>query len=249
MSATARERAASFAREHGDPLARARADALMGRAEAAAVLARVAEPDPSDLAGLERVLSVCEELHALRDPLARRCAEALEALQQQDGGFGEPRLALEQRLQLTGTVAGGLARFPFVRLETLDAAGSYLAAHFTPERLQGFRLDNLAAYARYFACAPHEASDAVLQWCGRELERGFRARAFDAVQTAHVLVLCDAHALPGARIGTEELLVGLLTEQASDGSFGAAPAPEDRVAPTLRGLRALAFLDRAPGAR
>ena len=94
------------------------------------------------------------------------------------------------------------------------------------------------------APAPDDASDETLQWCGRELERGFRARVFSAVDALGVLVDCDAHSLPGARFEPGELLVALLTEQAGDGSFGAAAEPGARVEPTLRGLHALVRFQR-----
>ena len=68
----------------------------------------------------------------------------------------------------------------------------------------------------------HEDSDAILQWCGRELERGYRAGAFDAVRTARVLVDCDAPSLPGARLAAGELVAALLGEQAPDGGWPAA---------------------------
>ena len=69
---------------------------------------------------------------------------------------------------------------------------------------------------------PHDAGDEILQWCGRELERGFRARRFSAVRTARVLTWCDAPVLPGAQLEPAELLDALLAEQAPDGGFGEA---------------------------
>lgn len=247
-SETAQQRASDFALAHGSALERARALALRGSNGADAALGLVGTPDPEDAGALGSVLGLCAELRALRSPLAARIGAALEVIQAEDGGFGDVGLPQAERLCLTGAVGGDLARSPFARPETLDAAGSFLAAHFSPDLLQGFQWDNVAAYAHYFSNALHEASDEILQWCGRELERGFRTREFDAVQTARVLVLCDAHALPGARLDREELLLGLFGEQAPDGSFGTASAQALRVEPTLQGLRALDFLDRTSAA-
>jgi hypothetical protein len=81
----------------------------------------------------------------------------------------------------------------------------------------------------------------VLQWTGRELERGFRARRFDAVQTARVLLYADAPALPGGRVAAAEVVPRILAEQAGDGGWlrPEDPAPEARVRHTLDALAAL----------
>jgi hypothetical protein len=91
----------------------------------------------------------------------------------------------------------------------------------------------IAAFASCFANVDHDESDAILQWCGRELGRAFVTRAFDAVRTARVLVSCDAHGLPGAQLAREDLVIALVTEQRADGSFA------DGVPATLDGLVAL----------
>jgi len=241
----ARQRATAFAQAHGSELERARAAALVGAARADAALALLPTPDPQDAAGLCRTLEVCDELRALRSPLASQAGAAVAALQASDGGFGAEDQPLQERLCLCGRLGGILARSPFARPELLDAAGSFLARHFSPDLLQGAQWESIAAYALYFSNALHEASDEILQWCGRELERGFRSRAFDALRTARVLVLCDAHALPGARLSREELLLDLFGLQAPDGSFGDAPEPALRVETTLQGLHTLGFLDES----
>lgn len=240
--ATAQTRAAQFVARHGDVTAQGRAQVLCGGGGAKAVLERVGDADRADPSALLRALSLCDELGAMRAPLARRCAASLERLQAPDGGFGDASAPEAERRRLCGRLGGLLARTPFARPETLDAAGGFLAERFAPELLQGFQYGNIEAFARFFANAPHDAADAILQWCGRELERGFRTRRFDALATAHVLALCDAHALPGARLEREELLLCLLGEQARDGSFGGGEAPGARVEPTLRALRVLRFL-------
>ena len=83
-------------------------------------------------------------------------------------------------------------------------------------------------------------ADEALQWCGRELERGFRTGSIDAVRTARVFALCDAAALPGARLRADEVAAALLREQDSDGAFGAEPARLRATCEAALGLRQLA---------
>ena len=119
-----------------------------------------------------------------------------------------------------------------------------IAETFSPDRVQGFVWDVVAAYAHYFANAPHEEADPILQWCGRELERGFRARRFDAVRTARVFLWCEAAALPGARIESGEVLASVRAEQEPDGGWLCLddPAASARVEHTLDALAVLARL-------
>ncbi len=141
---------------------------------------------------------------------------------------------------MSAMLGGYLARSPFVRPRTLDAVGDFLARHWSPDLVQSGVWANVAGYAHYFANAPHEAADEILQWCGRELERGFRTRLFGAVETLRVLLLCDAHAIPGATLERDELVVSLLTEQEADGGFGPPDAERDaRIEATRAGLVAL----------
>jgi hypothetical protein len=239
-----RERAAAFVARHGDALARARAAALVGSAPASEALVQLdlARPACEDEA-LELTLRVCDELGARGDARVERACIALASRQAPDGGFCAEVEDLDRRLQRTGMLAGYLAKTPFARPALLDAAGDFLALYFSPERVQGFQWDNLTAYAHYFANALHERADEVLQWCGRELERGIRAGALDAVRALRILAWCDAHSLPGARLSREELLSGLAAEQAADGGFGVPVAPaEERVGATLDALVALRHL-------
>lgn len=235
-------RAARFVAAHGGVLARARAEALAGVGAAAAALAALdaLPPAPAPAARL-LCLRVCDELGLRADPRVARACAALAAEQQPDGGFRAEAApgaeALEARLVYTGTAAGYLTRAPCARPELLAAAGDFLALHFAPERVQGFRLASLEAYAHFFANALHERADEILQWCGRELERGFRARAFDAVASVRVLARADAHALPGARLSRDELVAALAAEQSADGGFGLPVAHEgERVEATLDAL-------------
>jgi hypothetical protein len=244
-SEDALERAAAFVSLHGDALSRMRAQGLVGGVTAPALALLDAEQEPAHLDAALRVLGICDDLRALGTPLVSRIAVRLGREQRPDGSWGDGEDGDDARLFRSGMLAGYLAKTRFARPETLAAAGDYLAAHFSPERLQGFQWGNIAAYAHYYSNALHEHSDEVLQWCGRELERGFRLREFDAVRTARVLVYCDAHSLPGAQFASGELGVALLTEQAPDGSFSpadAGDAPATRVAYTLDGLVALARL-------
>ncbi len=237
--ASAALRAAGYVDARGDALARLRAAALVGRAAACDVLARLA-PARSDAASLRGVLEVCDDLRALADPRVRGWVEQLAQGQAADGGFarGQP---LEARLFETGMIAGHLAKSSTARPELLVRAADFLAEHWTPDRVQGGSWRAIAAHAHCFANIDHDASDAVLQWCGRELGRAFLTRAFDAVRTARVLVYCDAHGLPGAQIAREDLVVALLTEQGSDGGFDGweGEGARDAVASTLDGLVAL----------
>jgi hypothetical protein len=101
----------------------------------------------------------------------------------------------------------------------------------------------------WFSLNESELSDAALQWCGRELERGFRSRACDALRAARVFVLCHASALPGASLTGRELCQALAGEQTADGGFALsaralAGAP---VEAALEALAAWAHLGRASG--
>ena len=152
------------------------------------------------------------------------------------------QLAVSERLFTTGMLAGFAARTPYARPELLDWAGRFLAGLWAPERVEGGRWSALAAFAHFYANGGDpERADAVLQWCGRELERGFRTRRFEAAATLRVLLYCDARALPGATFDSVELLTGLLDEQAADGGFAALDpgGPPGRVAPTLDALIAV----------
>jgi hypothetical protein len=237
--ASAAVRAAAFVDARGDALARSRAAVLVGRAAASDAVAQLA-PERSDAASLRRALEVCDDLRALGDPRAAEWAEQLGRHQVGDGGFA-PGLALEARLFETGMIAGQLAKTRSARPELLLAAADYLARHWTPDRVQGGSWRAIAAYAHCFANTDHDASDAILQWCGRELGRAFVTRAFDAVRTARVLVYCDAHALPGSQLAREDLLVALLTEQGANGGFveWEGEGARDAVASTLDALVAL----------
>lgn len=250
----ARALAAGFVREYGDPLERLRAGALVGERPAGDAVALLESAQTGEgafdlpragggVAGTRCALRVLDELRALGDASVERACAYLASRQERDGSWCEgPGAGEESRIACTGTLAGLLGKTRFARPALLDAAGSYLAARWSPERVRGPAWAVLGAYAHFFANVPHELGDEALQWCGRELERGFRSRGLDAVATARVFVDCDAHALPGARIDRAELVAALLVEQAADGGFGAAAHPAARVPPTLDALLALVRL-------
>jgi hypothetical protein len=252
--AEARERAARFVAERGDEAAARRAAVLIGAepfASARGALERWAE-DAGAFSGAVRidpvaalpVLGALADLRALDSPLAIRIAEAAGKAQAEDGSFGVAGSDEEERIYTTGRLAARLSALRSVRMSLLDRAADYLAERFSPERVSGFAWRALASYTPFFTNVEHERGDDVLQWCGRELERGFRTRRFDAVQTARVWVDCGAATLPGARVNAGELVLALLAEQAGDGSWprAGAPDPAERVAHALDGLTALVRL-------
>jgi hypothetical protein len=247
----ARARALRFIAERGDEPAVRRASVLVGAEPllgARSALENWAErdgvfraPDGVDPLAALPVLGGLADLRALDSPLAIRIAEALAKVQAGDGSFGAATSDEEERVYLTGRLAACLAGLRSVRQRLLDGAADYLAARFTPERVGGFAWRPLASYTPLFANVEHERGDEVLQWCGRELERGFRAHRFDAVQTARIFVDCGGGSLPGAKLDASEIVLALLAEQADDGSW---PIPDGgepgaRVAHTLDGITAL----------
>jgi len=250
VAVTLGERAEAFVAARGDELAGRRAAALLGRVPAAEVSDALADGlAEADADALERVLGICDELGALASPCAEKACVRLTELQRADGGWIGPEGGEDAVVRSTGMLAGYLAKTRFARPATLEAAGDRLAALFSPDRVRG-AFESLAAFAHFFANADHEQSDPVLQWCGRELERGFRRGDFGALQAARVFALCHAHALPGARLTRVELLEALAAAQAPDGGFeptprgGADDAP--RVEATLQALAALARLGGPP---
>jgi hypothetical protein len=175
-------------------------------------------------------------------------------VQRQDGSWGRvdptatEQAPAEDRLFATGMLAGYAMRTAFVRPEVVDWAGRFLGELWSPDRVEGGRLPSIAAFAHFFANGGQsDLADEGLQWCGRELERGFRTQRFEAVETLRVLFYCDARALPGATFDVVELLDGLLGEQAADGGFSALDpgGPPGRVAPTIDASMAIRSLCQA----
>jgi len=229
---------------------------------------------PAALVGTLEALSVLADLRAPSSGCAERAIGFLTRAQLADGSFGhrdpvaarpagrtgarsEERVAEEgavsadivrDRLFVTGMLGGFAARTPYVRPEVLTWIARFLSRVFSPERVEGGGLGTIAAFAHFYANGGDpDLADEALQWCGRELERGFRTHRFEAHQVLRVLLSCDSTALPGATFDTVELLVRLLDEQAGDGGFaGLDPGgPPGRVAPTLDALMAIRALCHA----
>jgi hypothetical protein len=253
-------RAEGFLLKSATPLERVFWDTLLRRQDARALLAALAEaqapdgslrpwreagaPDPA-LAATLRGLTLLDALGLLDHPIGERAAAFLLARQQADGGWSEPGADEERRIALTGEIAGLLAKTPFARASALARAESFLAGCWSVERVQGPRYAPILAYVHALAHVPSELADEALQWCGRELERGFRTQAFAAVAVARVFLRARARALPGAAIDASEIVATLLAAQQPDGGWPAEPGTPREVA-TLEAVEALLRL--GPGA-
>lgn len=260
-------RARRFVEVEGDALARAHLHALLGSQPADAVVRALASrqaPDGSfptlgkhdtgrpGPAGTLQVLTLFASLRCLRIPEVEEAVAYLASVQAADGSWAARAEDDERtRLVLTGLLAGHLAATDYVRPRVLDAAGGFLAAHWSPERVEHGDFGALAAFTCFFVNTPHDLADAALQWCGRGLERGFREKRIDALHAARLLCLCDVQALPGARLDGRELVPGLLAEQAGDGSwsFGPGLSVDWQVEATLDAVLALVRLAGASRTR
>ncbi len=238
-------RARAFVLAHGDALQRARGTALFDASSRKTVCKLLgAIEDPARAA---TAIAVLDAIGVRRGAEVERAVAILSAAQRDDGawslgdGLDEGDDATDgARVVTTAQIAGQLAKTACARPNVLRAAGAFLAAHWSPDRVQGGDPRAIAGLAQWYANTDDELSDAALQWCGRELERGFRSGAIDALDTARVFALCDAQALPGARLTADEVVLSLAAEQSPDGSFGPASAPlAVRVEATLDALAAL----------
>ena len=204
--------------------------------------------DEGPLSGTLEALAVFGSLRGLHAQPVDAAVGFLAQSQQGDGSWRLDGAGRGDRdLFTTGMVGGFLGRTRCVRPEVLDAAGRFVESEWAPERVEGGSWAAIAAFAHFFTNVHHDLADEALQWCGRELERGFRKRDFDSIATLRVLQYCDADALPGLRIETEELLDLLLAEQSEDGGFhtaclGAVSAERSRIAVTLESMRSLLAL-------
>jgi hypothetical protein len=239
------QRAAAFVESAGNEVAIGRARALIGTQPASVVVELLQDPGfEASVARLLRTLGILDDLCCTNAALVERACDSLTASQQSDGSWSDRDSAAEdERVFATGMIAGYLAKTPFVRQSTLDSAADHLAARWSPDRVKGSAWGANAAYFHCFALVRHEQADAILQWCGRELERGFRTGVYDAVRTARVFALCKAHALPGSRLAAAELVARILDEQMDDGGY-ASPAGSSRRARVFHTLDALAALER-----
>jgi hypothetical protein len=199
--------------------------ALAAQQEASGALRpwrEAATPDPA-LSATLRGLGWLDALGLLDHPVPERAAMWLLARQQDDGGWSEPSASEPRRIALSGEVAGLLAKTPYARESALRRAEAFLARHWAVERVQGPCYPPILAYVHALAHLPSELTDEALQWCGRELERGFRTHAFTPVAVARVFLRARARALPGLQIEPPELVATLLAAQAADGAWSAEP--------------------------
>ena len=202
------------------------------------------QPGESVLGSLD-ALGMLSGLRQLARARVERTVAFLEGQQREDGSFGQAREA-ELRLAGTGLLGGLLARTRYVRPAALAGVARFLGEHWDPSRVEGGHYASLAGYASFFTNVRDDQSDAVLQWCGRELERGFRTRRLEACALLSILLRCDVAMLPGATLAPDELLAALLGEQAGDGGFAALEpgGPAARVEPTLDALEVIVRLCR-----
>jgi hypothetical protein len=253
-------RADGFVLRYAAPLDRVFWETLLRRQDARALLEALAaqqEPDGSlrpwsetpapdpPLAATLRALTLLDALGLLDHPVGERAVSWLLARQQADGGWDEPDAKEERRIALSGEVAGLLAKTPHARASALARAESFLARHWSIERVQGPSYAPILAYVHALANLQSELADEVLQWCGRELERGFRTQSFGPVAVARVFLRARARALPGCSIDASEVVATLLAAQAPDGGWSAEPEVPRSLA-TLEAVEALLRL--GPGA-
>jgi hypothetical protein len=249
----------AFVAREAAPLERAWWEVLLRREGARSLLAALAEtqapggalrawseagPD-APLAATLGVLAKLDALGLLDHPLGERAAGFLLAAQQADGGWDEPDADEERRIALTGDAAGLLAKAPFARSSALARAERFLAAHWSVARVQGPRYAPILAYVHALAHVPSELADEALQWCGRELERGFRTQALGGLAVARVFLSARARALPGCGVEASEVVARLLAAQAPDGGWPGEPGAP-RAAATLDAVEALLRLGPGP---
>lgn len=194
---------------------------------------------PADLASTARALGRLEALGLGDHPVPERACRYLCELQDDEGAWALADAADEaERIRWTGTIGGLLANTPFARPSVLRAAEAFLAERWSVDRVQGPSYEPILAYTRLLTQVPSELADEALQWCGRELERGFRTHVFSPLATARVYLRARVRALPGASIEASELLTGLMTEQRDDGSW-AAEGDDSALEATLEAVEAL----------
>jgi hypothetical protein len=216
-------RALAFLAQRAEPELVCRARAVTGEAVRDEALAQLEghghEREAGESTARLVVLAALDDLGALDTPLSRRLCSALAKQQLDDGSWGSVTAEPADRIELTGSIAGYLAKTPYVRERALDAAADFLASLWDPDRLRGDAWAATLSYSHTFALIRHAESDAILQWCGRELQRGLVTGIYDAVQFARLLSLCRAHGLPGAPLRRDELVAQIRAQQGHDGSF------------------------------
>ena len=248
-----------YVEQHGDPLDVARAELLAFGASAERVVEAYASrqsdrgafaSDPTqptdwasaDVEGSVDALWELSEVGLLGAPIVENAVAYLSGEQAGDGSWGGRDTDLDTSVRLTGMAGGFLARTRWGRPGRVQAAGDFLAEHWSPDRVKGGRWADIASHAHFFANVDHSESDPILQWCGREFERGVLSNQWGPVAAARILVLSDAHALPGAKFDGPDLAVAILNAQATDGCWlegSDTPEPQRDTATTLSALAAL----------
>ncbi len=256
-AAEAADRAVAFVRAHGNDLSRLRLDVVLGVAPAVTVRDALRErqrPDGSfgplggaaaaadALAATLEAVAVLDDLHELVGAETEAAVSWLVSQQETDGSWRRGEPCETRSVVLTGLIGGYLAKTPFASSAALESAGRFLGERWSPDRVSGGAYGPLVAFTHFFAITPHELGDAALQWCGRELERGYRTGAFEALRTVRVFTLCEAQSLPGGRLDAAQLVEPLLAEQAGDGGWRPGAPTRLRVEETLAALVGLTRL-------
>ncbi|MEE3327067.1 MAG: hypothetical protein VX252_07025 [Myxococcota bacterium] len=188
-----------------------------------------------EVGGTLETLSALSDLGELHAPYVESAAGFLAQEQAEDGGWGLASEPAENRLFVTGMLTGLLGRTRVVRPHVLTKASAFMERLWSRDRIEGRAWPAITAFAVFFSTVDHDQADGALQWLGRELEIGYRQRAFDAASTLRALLHCQALGLPGASIDIVALLEDLLNEQGQDGGFAELVQDGDvfRVEPTL----------------
>ncbi|MEN8160937.1 MAG: hypothetical protein ABFS41_12760 [Myxococcota bacterium] len=242
-------RAEAFVLREAGPLERAFWQTLLRRQDARPLLAALGDVqgedgalrpwrDPTPLAATLRGLTWLDALGLLDHPVPERAVGYLLARQGSDGGWTEPGASEAQCIALSGETTGLLAKTPYARASALRRAEGFLAEHWKVERVQGPTYAPILAYVHALAHLHSEIADEALQWCGRELERGYRTQVFPPVAVARVFLRARARALPGLTLEPAELVASLLAAQAADGGWSSDPETP-RLDATLEAVEAL----------
>jgi hypothetical protein len=186
-------------------------------------------------AALERL----DALGLLDHPLSERAVGFLLGEQAPDGSFRTARDDDEAWLVRTGQVAGVLAKTPFAPPSALRLAEAFLADRWSVDALAGPTPARIEAYAPLLANWLSPLSDEGLQWCGRELERGFRSGRFEPLAVARVFLRTRARTLPGTRLEGAAVRAALIPGQCADGSFASEDSRRSRVEATLDAMEAI----------
>ena len=231
---TAFERARSFVARTGRDSDRLLLDVALGKPAAALVDACEARQDAlgavaaldadgtADPTSSARALEVLDDARLLHVPCAARLATWWAGQQQPDGSFHRgPERSADDVCSFTASLAARLARSRVVRQSVLDRAGAFLRSHWSVDRVQAGDWATIASLLHFYSIVPDQLAD-------------------EALRTARAFSLCDADALPGARIRGEELVEALLELQTRAGSFAETGAARDEaVRDTVHGVLAL----------